>query len=64
MHAAVLAAKAWRRWAQGELLPFLLGRLRLLTELNELRRHRRLLHAMHPKANWDGWQVEASYWRQ
>jgi GT2 family glycosyltransferase len=63
-HAVVLAAKAWRRWTDGELLPFLLGRLHLLTELGELRRHRRLLHAMHPKADWDGWQIEAKYWRE
>ncbi len=64
LHAAVLAAKALRRWTEGELLPFLLGRLRILTELGELRRHRRLLHAVRPLADWDAWQIEAQYWRE
>ena len=63
-HAAVLAAKAWRRCSEGELFPFLLGRLRLLAELGEVRRHRRLLHDMHPNADWDAWQVESSYWHK
>ncbi len=42
-HAVVLAAKAWRRWHEGTLTPWLMGRLRLLRELANLRRHRRLL---------------------
>ncbi len=43
LHLLVLAGKAWRRWRQGELLPFVLGRLRLLTEVGEVMRHRRRL---------------------
>ncbi len=41
MHAAVLAAKAWRRWQEGTFTPWLLGRLRVLGEIAELMRHRR-----------------------
>jgi GT2 family glycosyltransferase len=43
LHLAVLAAKAWRRWQQGELLPFVLGRLSLLAEVRQLLAHRRQL---------------------
>jgi len=43
LHLAVLAAKTWRRWRQGELLPFVLGRLSLLTEVVGLIRHRQRL---------------------
>lgn len=39
-HAAVLAGKAWRRWQEGLLVPFVCGRLRLLGELPALWRHR------------------------
>jgi hypothetical protein len=45
-HLAVLAAKALRRYRQGELLPFLLGRLRVLGEARAILRHRRRLAAM------------------
>jgi O-antigen biosynthesis protein len=62
-HVAVLAAKALLRWSEGGLLPFILGRLRLLTEVAEVRRHRRQLHMQHPHADWTSWQVESSYWR-
>lgn len=41
LHLAVLAAKALRRWQRGDLLPFVLGRLSLLSEVNELLQHRR-----------------------
>jgi GT2 family glycosyltransferase len=61
-HAAVLAAKAWRRFRHGELLPFVIGRLRLLGELGAIRRHRRLLHTMSPQADWKHWQVEDRFW--
>ena len=62
-HVAVLAAKALLRWSEGGLLPFILGRLRLLTEVGAVRRHRRQLHLQHPQADWTSWQVESSYWR-
>jgi GT2 family glycosyltransferase len=37
-HAAVIAAKAWRRWWAGELRPFLRGRLRAFRELSYINR--------------------------
>ena len=60
-HAAVLAAKAWRRWNEGTLAPFVCGRLRLLTEVGELLRHRRRLRALGPAAI-DRWRVERRFW--
>lgn len=41
MHLAVLAGKAWRRAREGCLLPWLLGRLEVLTRLRSILRHRR-----------------------
>jgi GT2 family glycosyltransferase len=61
-HAAVLAAKAWRRFRHGELLPFVIGRLRLLGELGAIRRHRRALHSISPHADWKHWHVEDRFW--
>ncbi|MCI0376914.1 MAG: glycosyltransferase [Gemmataceae bacterium] len=40
-HIAVLAGKAWRRWQEGTLAPFVFGRLRLLGEFGAICRHRR-----------------------
>jgi GT2 family glycosyltransferase len=62
LHAAVLAAKAWRRWREGTLLPFLRGRLRLLAELPRLLRHRRRLRRLGPDVSPERWQVEGRYW--
>lgn len=61
-HAAVLAGKAYRRWREGELTPFLLGRLRMLGEMPNMLRHRRQLRkrAIHPDAA--DWGVEARFW--
>jgi GT2 family glycosyltransferase len=61
-HCAVLAAKAWRRWQEGGLAPFLWGRLRLLAEVPDLLRHRRLLHRLNPSTAVDDWQIESRYW--
>jgi GT2 family glycosyltransferase len=61
-HCAVLAAKAWRRWQEGRLAPFLWGRLRLLAEVPELLRHRRFVHGLNPSADVDDWHVEARFW--
>jgi GT2 family glycosyltransferase len=61
-HVAVLTAKALRRWNEGTLTPFLLGRLRLLAELGELRRYRWQLRTAHPTVDWGSWRVEAEYW--
>ena len=60
-HVAVLAAKAWRRFQEGTLMPWTLGRLRLLAEVRELRRHRRALQRLGPENNIDAWQVDNTY---
>jgi GT2 family glycosyltransferase len=62
LHAAVLAAKAWRRCREGTLLPFLRGRLRLLGELPALLRHRRRLCKLGPELPPERWHVEGRYW--
>jgi GT2 family glycosyltransferase len=62
LHAAVLAAKAWRRWREGALAPFVCGRLRLLAELPALLRHRRWLRRLGPDADVRAWQVEERFW--
>jgi GT2 family glycosyltransferase len=49
LHLAVLAAKAWRRWREGTLTPFLRGRLAVARETGELLRHRR---ACRPGLGW------------
>jgi GT2 family glycosyltransferase len=45
-HFAVLAGKAVKRCREGTLIPFLMGRLRVLGEVGQLVRHRRSLHQM------------------
>lgn len=61
-HGAVLAAKVWRRWGEGNLTPFLIGRLRAFAELPQLLRHCRCsgLPATDHDAN--AWQVEERFW--
>jgi GT2 family glycosyltransferase len=61
-HLAVLAAKAWLRWQEGALAPFLCGRLRLLAEIPALLRHRGQLRRLGTAADLAPWQVEARYW--
>jgi GT2 family glycosyltransferase len=61
LHLAVLLGKAWRRWRQGELLPFLRGRLRVLCELPALRRHRRRLRRWGTAADVTAWQLDRSF---
>jgi GT2 family glycosyltransferase len=61
-HAAVLLAKAWRRWTEGRLTPFLCGRLRVLGDIGPLLRYRRWLHSLGPPDHIDRWQIERSYW--
>jgi GT2 family glycosyltransferase len=61
-HAAVLAAKAWKRWHEGGFVPFLCGRLRVLGETAELVRHRRWLATLGPGGAIDDWLVERRYW--
>jgi GT2 family glycosyltransferase len=61
-HLAVLAGKAWRRWHEGGLVPFLCGRLRVLGEVKALRRHRRWLRRLGPDAASRDWQIEECLW--
>jgi GT2 family glycosyltransferase len=61
-HAAVVAAKAYRRWQDGELMPFVFGRLRTLGEMASLIRHRRRLAQSSLPADALAWGVEARFW--
>jgi GT2 family glycosyltransferase len=61
-HLAVIAAKAWRRWQEGALAPFLFGRLRLLGEVTDLRRHRRRLRTL-ASVDVSEWGVESDFWK-
>jgi hypothetical protein len=61
-HLAVLAGKAWRRWRDGTLSPFLRGRLRVLGEGGRLFRHRRALAALGGDETVENWQVETQLW--
>jgi GT2 family glycosyltransferase len=60
-HLAVLAAKAWRRWREGNLLPFVRGRLRALAAMGDVRRHRWHLRPACARDLAD-WGVEKCYW--
>jgi GT2 family glycosyltransferase len=62
LHLAVLAGKALRRWREGSLLPFLRGRLGVLTEVRELARHRRGLRARSPDPDLGNWGLEEGFW--
>jgi GT2 family glycosyltransferase len=61
-HLAVVAAKAWRRWREGNLGPFLRGRLRILGEVGKVLRHRRRLHQGVPRPDCANWGVERRFW--
>ena len=66
LHLAVLLGKAWLRWRDGGLLPFVGGRLRALGELPRLVRHRRWLHQLGDTADVGPWSVEGvdfALWR-
>ncbi len=60
-HAAVLAGKAWRRWQEGSLLPFVFGRLRVLSEMPAVVRHRRWVHQLGPARRLSDWHVEPRF---
>jgi GT2 family glycosyltransferase len=62
LHLAVLFAKAWRRWREGSLVPFLLGRLEVLGEIQELCRHRRAIRCSAPTLLPAAWGVEDRFW--
>ncbi len=57
-HLAVLAGKAARRWHEGLLLPWALGRMRAWSEVIASRRHQRQLDRLGPPAALGDWCVE------
>ena len=63
-HCAVLIGKALRRWQEGTFLPFVVGRLRVLSEIGEIVRHRRKLRAMQPHATGSEWCVATAHCEQ
>jgi GT2 family glycosyltransferase len=62
MHCAVLMAKAWRRWEEGTLVPWLFGRLRVLGEGRAIARHRRELAGIARDLDVGHWGVEERFW--
>jgi GT2 family glycosyltransferase len=61
-HLAVLTAKAAQRWREGNLLPFLRGRIRAWSEWAALFRYRRGVAQLGPSASPWRWCVEERYW--
>jgi GT2 family glycosyltransferase len=62
LHLAVLAAKAWRRWGEGNLAPFLAGRLGALAEWPEVVCQRRRLRELGEAGDVTRWGVERRFW--
>jgi GT2 family glycosyltransferase len=62
-HFAVLIAKAWRRWEEGTLTPWLAGRLRVMCEVRELTHHRRSVRDLTADTDVHTWGVESRFWR-
>ena len=60
-HLAVVAGKAWRRWREGTLLPFVRGRLAVLGELTAVIRHRRQLRQLGPARSDATWELDARF---
>jgi GT2 family glycosyltransferase len=63
VHAAVLMAKAWRRWREGNLAPYLRGRVHAFCELVDLIRHRRRMKRLGPARNLESWLMERRLWK-
>jgi GT2 family glycosyltransferase len=61
-HAAVLVAKAYRRWQNGTLLPFVFGRLRVLGEIADVLHHRRQLQRRSLRVATEAWGLEVRFW--
>jgi GT2 family glycosyltransferase len=57
-HLAVLGAKLLRRAGEGNLIPFLWGRLAALRLLPHIFRHRRMLAQAYPASDMAGWRVQ------
>jgi GT2 family glycosyltransferase len=60
LHFAVLAAKAWRRWREGDFRPWLCGKLRVLREAAAVMRHRRRLRTLGGAGG--GWELDDRFW--
>jgi GT2 family glycosyltransferase len=60
-HVAVLAAKAWLRWHEGTLMPWACGKLRLLAEVQEIRKHRQEINNLGDALDPAAWQVDTTY---
>lgn len=60
-HGLVLLAKAWRRWEEGNLIPYLGGRLRAIGEWARLRQHWRWLQTLGPAQSVEEWLVERTF---
>jgi GT2 family glycosyltransferase len=60
-HVAVLLGKAQRRWQEGSLTPFLMGRLRVLGEVASIWRHRRTLNELGPRRDAGACHVDERY---
>ena len=61
-HVAVVAGKAWRRWREGQLTPFLRGRWRALAQARDIVRHRQRLSLLGEERNNNRWGIETHYW--
>jgi GT2 family glycosyltransferase len=61
-HFVVLAAKAWRRWNEGNLTPWLMGRLRAFAGWRALLQHRRELGAIDAGIDIETWDIDTRYW--
>jgi GT2 family glycosyltransferase len=64
LHLAVVAAKAWCRWREGRLLPFLRGRLRALGQATDVLRHRREMRTLSISPDDQTWGIEPHFWRE
>jgi hypothetical protein len=60
-HVAVVIAKAFRRWREGQLLPFLRGRASLLAEFRELLHSRRGLGRISRPRQAESWDIERAF---
>lgn len=61
LHIAVLLGKAWLRGGEDGLVPFVLGRLRVLGELPALLRHRRWLRSLGAGTDLNRWGVDSGW---
>ncbi len=58
LHLLALLAKAWRRGTEGNLLPFMMGKLRFLAEIPAVFAHRKKLQQQNPPPNYQLWQLD------